>query len=180
MRRSSLWLFKDIRRTVAEAARKFNVPYHKLWHRHKGTRKDRTTAHAAQSLLSHPQEEVLADWCEYLSDAGIPLNPNTIKPRVKALTGKKPGKNWFRRFLARHPSIVSRRPAGLAPNRAQAIRYKAVRRHFRLWKKHVIDQQIPPENIYNMDKKGLQLGGGRKTRKTKYFVRRNRRPKYII
>lgn len=177
--RASRWLFQDARRTIKAAAEKFNVKYWTLRRRRDGVQ-PRSVAHQKDQLLAPVQEEVLADWCQYLSDNGIPLNSKTIRPRVKALTGKKPGRNWFRRFLGRHPDVVSGRPAGLAPNRAQAVRYPIVQEHFKLWKKHVIDVGIPPENIYNMDEKGLQLGGGRKTRKTKYFFRRDRRPKYIV
>lgn len=39
---------------------------------------------------------------------------------------------------------------------------------------------IPWENIYNMDEKGVQRGGGRRMQQIKYFISRRRRPHYKL
>ncbi|EDR03047.1 uncharacterized protein LACBIDRAFT_307607 [Laccaria bicolor S238N-H82] len=49
---------------------------------------------------------------------------------------------------------------GLDPKRAQAFNYTALNDHFVKLEKVIKDNDIPWENIYNMDKKGIQLGGG--------------------
>ncbi|KAG1758507.1 hypothetical protein EDD22DRAFT_740700, partial [Suillus occidentalis] len=53
-----------------------------------------------------------------------------------------------------------------------------VKHHFELLKKVVEEKEIPWENVYNMDEKGCQRGGGRKTSPEKYFVPWGRYLKY--
>lgn len=66
----------------------------------------------------------------------------------------------------------------LDPKRASAFNRPVVERHTDLLDGIIKKHDIPPENIYNMDEKGCQRGGGRKSSSRKYFVPRNRRPKY--
>ncbi|CAK5284738.1 unnamed protein product, partial [Mycena citricolor] len=40
------------------------------------------------------------------------------------------------------------------------------------------EHEIPVENIYNMDEKGCQRGGGKKSARVKYFYSRRQRAKY--
>src|SRR5437016_1280518 len=50
-------------------------------------------------------------------------------------------------------------------------------------KHHQIEEKyggIPPENHWNMDEKGIQMGGGRKNSGRNFFFMRNRRPCYRI
>jgi len=42
------------------------------------------------------------------------------------------------------------------------------------------ENKIPWENVYNMDEKGIQLGGGRKGNGRKYFYSREDRGSYKI
>ena len=41
-------------------------------------------------------------------------------------------------------------------------------------------QRIPPENIYNEDEKGIQLGGGRKNLPLQYIFSKEDHDKYIV
>ncbi|KDQ19167.1 hypothetical protein BOTBODRAFT_93689, partial [Botryobasidium botryosum FD-172 SS1] len=103
-------------------------------------------------------------------------------PRIKLVCGSKPSKAWFYRFLKRHKAeLALYRPSGLAPNRAQAFNPTVVAHHFELFRAEIIAKYgIPPENLWNMDEKGVQLSGGRKQRREKYLFSRNKRPKYRI
>ncbi|KAF8150854.1 hypothetical protein B0H34DRAFT_665961, partial [Crassisporium funariophilum] len=58
---------------------------------------------------------------------------------------------------------------GLDPKCAAAFNYTTVNNYFEALKKVIDKHNIPWENIYNMDEKGLQLGGGRKGDGQKYF-----------
>lgn len=42
------------------------------------------------------------------------------------------------------------------------------------------EHDIPVENIYNMDEKGCQLGGGRKGRRRKYLFGRRSKARYRV
>ena len=44
-----------------------------------------------------------------------------------------------------------------------------VSQHFHLLGDFLKKYNVPPENMYNMDKKGIQLGGGRKLDGTRYM-----------
>jgi hypothetical protein len=50
-----------------------------------------------------------------------------------------------------------------------------VERHFQLLGDFLKKHEITWENVYNMDEKGIQLGGGRKLDNTKYLYSRDQR-----
>ncbi|KAF8218460.1 hypothetical protein L208DRAFT_1351225 [Tricholoma matsutake] len=52
--------------------------------------------------------------------------------------------------------------------------------HFDLLEAIIKKYDIPPENIYNMDEKGVQCGGGCKAQVQKYFVPCSKHPKYKL
>jgi len=70
------------------------------------------------------------------------------------------------------------KPAGLDPQRCQSFNKTVVEHHFKLLQQVVEEKEIPWENIYNMDEKGCQRGGGRKSSPEKYFVPHGRFTKY--
>lgn len=117
-------------------------------------------AHVQQQLLSPEAEKVLVDWIIFLSNTAHPLNRRSIQTRAEALCGNKPGINWIYAFLKRWPEICLGRPSGLDPKRGQAFNRPVVGRHFHLLLEIVQKFDIPEENIYNMDEKGCQRGGG--------------------
>ena len=164
---------------IAEAAREFNVDYYNLRNRHHGIHQVATQAHGYQQLVTPEQERVLCDWIQYLSDTRHPLSKHTIRTKVTRLTkGTEPHKSWIRRFLIQHPEIKLGKPSGLDPKRAQAFNRTTVANHFKLLKEFIEKEGISWKNVYNMDEKGCQRGGGRKASSRKYFVPRNRQPKY--
>lgn len=165
-------------RNVHAVAKKFNVPRSTLRDRFLGLHESAHASHEKHQLLSNEAEEALCQWMEHLSEQGRPISKRTILRYVEHASGTRPSKRWYRRFLARHPDIKLGKPSGLDPKRAQSFNRAAVDEHFRTLR-HVLDTlQIPWENVYNMDEKGCQRGGGRKQSFIKYFVPRNRRPKY--
>ena len=48
----------------------------------------------------------------------------------------------------------------LDPKRAKCFNYPIVRDFFETLKEALTQHEIPWENVYNMDEKGCQLGGG--------------------
>lgn len=154
------------------------VSYHTLRNRFLGRTVPYRKAHVQQQLLSPEAEKVLVDWTVFLSDTAHPLNKRTIRKKAQALCGKKPSAGWIYWFLRRWPEIQLGRPSGLDPKRGQAFNRPVVGRHFDLLLEIVRKYDIPVENIYNMDEKGCQRGGGRKQSGRKYFVPRSCRPRY--
>lgn len=163
---------------MLEAHHGVAVPYYTLRNRFLGKTVPHSKAHVQQQLLSPETENVLVDWIVFLSDTAHPLNKRTIRKKAEALCGSKPSVGWIYWFLNCWPKIQLGRPSGLDPKRGQAFNRPVVGRHFNLLLQIVRKHNIPIENIYNMDEKGCQRGGGRKQSGRKYFVPRCRRPKY--
>lgn len=104
-----------------------------------------------------------------------------VAQKVAELAGRAPGKNWVNCFLAKHKELLySGNGHGLDPKRAQAFNPTTVTDHF-VQLKEVVDLfGIPPDNIYNWDEKGLQLGGGRKGLQQHYIFGRNQKDRYVV
>ncbi|KAG5633355.1 hypothetical protein H0H81_008494, partial [Sphagnurus paluster] len=82
------------------------------------------------------------------------------------------GKTWHLKFEQHHPELIKARPTKLDAKRAENFNEATIKDHFD--KLYALDKKhggIPPEHIWNMDEKGIQLGGGRgKQRKKFYFT----------
>ena len=110
-----------------------------------------------------------------------PLDHRTISPFVKDICGTVPGKHWLTRFLRRNRDRVKYcRTSALDPKRAKCFNYPTVKDHFEKLKAIIDEHDIPPENIYNMDEKGCQLGGGRKGRRKKYLFGCSSQARYRV
>jgi hypothetical protein len=98
-----------------------------------------------------------------------------------AISGKLPGKNWHHRFISRNPSLTFGKSSGLDPKRAKNFNKTVVLDYFEK-RKNLNDRYngIPPEQDWNMDEKGVQMGGGRKNSGRKYIFVRNRKERYHI
>jgi transposase len=147
--------------SILGAAKKFNVPFSTLHGRVNG-RVSRQEARISQRRLTQAQEDVLIEWAINSSAKGEAWTRTQLREQVFTLTGIRVGEKWVRRFLIRHSEISAKRPRPLDPKRARAFNPMTVQAHFNLFEKIVNDYEIPPENIYNTDEKGVQLGGGKK------------------
>jgi hypothetical protein len=95
-----------------------------------------------------------------------------LHERVKVLTGKVPSEIWIKCFLQRHcDKIVAAKGRGLNPKQAQAFNPTTVKLHFDLLGSVLQTYNVQPQNIYNVNEKGLQLGGGRKNLHTQFIFR---------
>lgn len=178
-------IYADPRRNVSAAAVKHSIPYTTLYNRYLGKTKARKLAHGDQQSVSPQMEDALVKWCMLLSDRAEPLSKRQIKLKARIMCGHRLGKNWTRRFLARHPEIKLGRPSGLDHKRARAFNKPVVYRYFDKLEgtvefngKLVKISDIPAKNRYNYDEKGIQRGTAKRRSRQKYIVPRNRRPKY--
>jgi hypothetical protein len=157
-----------------------NVCLGTVRNRASGAHQDTGKGHEAQQLLSPVQENILIEWITLLSDTGHCISKQTLRKKAEVLCGHKPGQTWIRSFLSRHPEIVLRKPSGLDPKQAQAFNKPTIKCHFKLLEAIIEKYSIPPTNIYNMDEKGVQRGGGRKAQAWKFLVPRSKRPKHKL
>jgi hypothetical protein len=98
---------------------------------------------------------------------------------VKALCGQTLGQNWLDRFLEQHKlDLHMGKTTGLDPKRARAFNYATIQDYFQKLKAIIDEKKIPWHNIYNMDEKGIQFGGGRKNWGVKYILSRHTRSRY--
>ncbi|KIJ44879.1 hypothetical protein M422DRAFT_141415, partial [Sphaerobolus stellatus SS14] len=121
--------------------------------------KNHHKGHEIQAHLDDEQEEVLIEYCKYQGLLAQPLSSLALRQHVYHLSGKQPSEEWVRHFFARHKEILMKTARGLDPKRAVAFSCK----------NEVVTRNIPPQNIFNFDEKGIQLGGGRKNIRSKYI-----------
>jgi hypothetical protein len=165
---------------IKKTAALLSVPYSTLYARFRNIHKPRHEAYTELQFLSPSLESVLVKWIIHLGSTGRPLCKRTIRIRAQHLhpDNKKPCRNWIYLFLKRHPDIVLSSPCGLDPKRAKAFNRPVVNRYFDELTHLVESLGIPIENLYNMDEKGCQRGGGKKSSRRKYFYSRRQRAKY--
>jgi hypothetical protein len=165
---------------ISKTADKFGVPRRTLGNRWHNRSDAARAAHRRQQHLSNAEEEALADWIVHRSDIARPLNKRTLLRKLERIIGRKPSPMWYRRFLKRHPNVRLGKPSGLDPKRAQSFNRATINEHFVQLGEVLDKHNIPWSNVYNMDEKGCQRGGGRRMQAIKYFIPRNRRPQYKL
>jgi len=137
-------------------------------------------AHERRQHLSNVEEQVLCDWIELCSDVARPLNKRTLLQKVQRIIGVRPSPKWYQKFLKQHPEVQLSKPSGLDPKRAQAFNCTTIYEHFVQLGAVLNKKNIPWANVYNMDKKGCQQGGGRRMQAIKYFVPHSQLPQYKL
>jgi len=167
--------------SIAEAARAQRVARQTLQDRAKGRHVSSREAQRARQLLNTEEENVLLDWCAHQGLSAMPIGPKSLRAHAFRLTGRHPGKNWHTRFGKRHPKINLSAPNGLDPKRAQNFNKTTVADYFD--QRARLDEEfgpIPPENDWNMDEKGVQMGGGRHHDGSKFYYLRGQKNRYRI
>jgi hypothetical protein len=157
------------------AASLYNVPHSTVHDRAKG-KHNRYNGQKTRELLTEGQNAALIEWGHYLSLTCHPINRRTIGPKVKAMTGSFPGVHWFTRWIDRHKEHFRfGKTSRLDSHRARQFNYTTVHEYFEKLDALMKEKGIPWENVWNMDEKGAQLGGGRKNRGRKFLLSRRKR-----
>jgi len=165
--------------SIRAAACKFNIPECTLRRRIKGA-KPCKDAHINQQILTMEQQAVLAQWVRFMGRQAEPWSKKHIKQKVYEMVSKTPSDVWVRKFLKEHPEIQGSKARGLDHKHVQAFSQQNVYDYFNKLEDIIQTHQIPQENIYNFDEKGIQLGGGRKNSNTLYFFDKEDRNHYIL
>lgn len=91
---------------------------------------------------------------------------STLITYASEISGKQIGNLWPKRFLARHADLKIKPTTSLEKCRAKALNQTAVKGFYDILEKVVDEFDITPENTWNMDEKGVQLGIGAKVAAT--------------
>lgn len=73
------------------------------------------------------------------------------------------GGSWSKCFLCHHPDLKVKMTVRLEKARAKALNTSAVNEFYNILEDIIKEYSILPKNLYNMDKKGIQLGIGPRT-----------------
>jgi hypothetical protein len=147
--------------SIREAARCFEVRKTTLTARFNG-RKTKKEAHLHERALSFGEEDALVKWVSEMGRRGIPLHATAVAQHASVISGRVMGERWVYRFRARHPELKVKWSTGLEQCRAQSLNSTAVSGFYDNLEDLVEKYNIPEENIYNMDEKGIQLGMGKR------------------
>ena len=121
----------------------------------------------------------MCDWIGFRATMAKPLDIQGIQTLASAVSGKKPGKNWVGQYMKRQPEVCQSRPGSLDPKRAQNFNPSNVAGFYDLLKAiYDVYPDLPAQHIWNMDEKGLQLGGGRKRSKKYFHLKSLKRSKF--
>ena len=96
------------------------------------------------------------------------------------MAGRKVGKSWHKKFMNRHKDELSAvKGTQLDPKCANNFNKTMINDYFdSLEVLHArFPSGVPSEHVWNMDKKGIQLGGGRKNTSTKFYYSRSQKQK---
>lgn len=147
--------------SLRRAAIDYKVPRATLTSRHNG-RPTRCVAHAHEQKLNPAEEEVLVEWVKEMGQRGLPVTPQILRDHASDICGVDVGVSWYTRFKKRHPDLKVKYTQSLEECRARALNPTVVKEFFGMLDELIEKYQIPAENIYNMDEKGVQLGIGKR------------------
>lgn len=164
---------------VKKVALRRKIPVQTLRDRSTGRTRPHRQAHGSQQKLLPESEEVLVGWLQLWADTARPTSISRVQRIARNLAGEKVGKNWIYRFLERHPELKLGKPSGLDPKRAQAFNESVVRIHFEQLQK-ALYPGLDPSNLYNMDEKGCQRGGGHRIQNQKFVICGSKRVQYRV
>lgn len=113
--------------------------------------------------LTFAQEDALAEWVKEMGWRGVPLHASAVAQHALPISGKKIGEHWVQCYHIRHPELKVKWTSGLEKCQAQALNPTAVKNFYETLDCLIKEYNIPEENIYNMDEKGVQLRVGGRT-----------------
>ena len=160
--------------TCHTAATVFNVPRRTLYDRVKGNKKPRNQAHEPNQNLTHMEERELVRWITRLTISGFPPRYATLQQLAEIIRNRrvkeagdgevqvtvfnKIGEQWVRRFIARHSELSSIRPRSIDVSRLKDPSPERLQRWFDDLEKVLVEFNIKPKNMYNMDESGFAIG----------------------
>ena len=166
---------RSSRINLSEAACHFGISWDTIQNQQKGTHGPALKAQKKKRLLSDDQEQVLCDWVLFSAEIGEAMSKHALHAKAAEMSetlldkSKKkhkkhlPSEHWVYRFLEQNLKLALKWPTGLDVVCTQNFNPAIVSQHFQVLGDFLDKYGIPLENVYNMDEKGIQLGGGQKS-----------------
>lgn len=145
--------------SFAAAARDYNANPETVRQRFNGCLSHRD-ASTAQMRVSPANERVIKEHMDECAARGIPLGPDDVKEAATIISGQPCSDRWYAGFRQRNPDIVGKIARPLEAPRAQALNRSNVMAFFDMLRTLITQYNILPQDIYNMDEKGVMLGKG--------------------
>jgi hypothetical protein len=124
----------------------------------------------------------LLQWVDLLAMQGQPLDLTTLRSMVYDLCQKIPDPSWYKRFVKHHSDkLTMAKASGLDPTRSKNFNRPTIHNYFKMLA--VIHDKyggIPAMQIWNMDEKGIQFGGGRKQGWRKFLFMKKCKHRYKL
>ena len=157
-------------KSVFDASIKFNVPYSTLKHRVKGRVSRRQSRQPLQKLLPASETE-LVRWITELTVTGYSPSHTVVREMAEIIRARQEeieleiptitplGGDWVRNFVRRHPELKTVVGKTIDKARIKGTSVTALQNWFDAFEKVVInDDDVRPENVYNMDESGFSIG----------------------
>ena len=152
---------------ILPLARKFNVPYQRLYSRVNG-RDSRSTRAIITKSLDEAQEQAIIQWIISLDNTNASPTPKMVEQcanQMLSKSGKVVSKTWVYYFIKCLPPHLNLQPVKQKPKESKRIQAEdlGIIEHFYDWLDILIQQhKVHPKNIYNFDETGFRLGEGKK------------------
>ena len=169
------------RAKIAKVAREFGVPRGRLRSRLEGhsSLSDRLPTHAK---LTVPEEKALCRYIDRLDRINLSVRPEFVTDAANTILRERSGsresltvgRKWTARFLKRH-KYGKRLQKKMHSDRQASEDLERVNTYFQRLSTILIEEGIPPEDIWNMDETGFRIGIG----KDQFIVTRRKRAHYF-
>lgn len=164
-----------------EAAKQYNIPRSTLKNKLAG-RYNKAVGHP--TTLTLEEEEIVANHIIAVSQQGIPVSLQDVRiilksyldstgRKIKMFKDNKPGWEWGKLFLERHPNIKQTFAANISRKRAQ-VGMEQINSFFDYIEQELVN--VPAENIFNFDESGFHD----QPKKTKVLFRRSCRHPEVV
>ena len=154
---------------VAELARTYEVPVHRLRARLQG-RQSRQERPGANRKLTEDQELAVCQYLDRLDTIDTSARIQMVSGCANAILqyshlGDRPaprvGDHWAPRFLDRHPEYFIRKQHTIDADRKNAHQPEGIRHWFEKYLQVCQQYNIQPGALYNFDETGFRIGIGR-------------------
>jgi hypothetical protein len=113
---------------------------------------------------------------------GIPYSIRDLRVEAAVMAGREPGRRWHKKFLRQFPDLQPGKAMKLDPKCAKNFNETVINDYFdQMECLHTrFPSGIPPQHIWNMDEKGIQMGSGQKNSGKKHLFLKQKKHKYLI
>jgi Tc5 transposase DNA-binding domain len=162
----TLRLVEDVYGSIRQASRATGAPPSTVYHKRAG-RQSRSQTTVRGARLTPRQEGILARWITDLQLQYQPVNYTQLAKIAENFARQNDpsrplGKNWMTRFIQRLQPLGSGRSQPLSKDRIGSAIPSQIDGWFRHFEEVVQRLGVQPQDIWNMDEIGFQMGHSQK------------------